>query len=247
MYMKILKYDNSFKLKIYEAKTKLLTAFENKFGKDFVYSPKMNFKFDSKSFSQVYSLLNAYLFENKLKLKRLKVFNCSDIDLNITINKMNIKTTNDLKDLYAAYVPEVNKKTNKLVSESIFLMTDKGKMTFLFAVGELCHEMIHQYDANYGNFIRLIKEDEQLGIDRSHETPIFVRFMKLAALEGIRVMINGNNTPFDILNQEAIQFTLNLQEDDNTHFQDLVKRLEAGEKVPNVCLTNRGTVAYFIP
>ena len=245
--MKMLKYDDLFKINLYEAKTKLLTAFENKFGKDFVYSPEMNFEFDSKSFSIVYSLLNAYLFENKLKLKKFKIYNCSLEDLNAFAKRMNIQTTVNLEDLYAAYVPEIDKKTNRLMNESILFINDKGKMTFLFAVGELCHEMIHQYDANYGNFIRIIKEDEQLGIDRSHETPIFVRFMKLAALEGIRVMINGNNTPFDILNQEAIQFTLNLQEDDNTHFQELVKRLEAGEKIPNVCLTDRGTVAYFIP
>ena len=245
--MKKLKYDNSYEISLYEAKTKLLTAFENKFGKDFVYSPKMDFEFNMKSFSIVYSLLNAYIFENKLRQKKLNTYICSSNNLNEIIEKMNIKTTIDPNDLYAAYIPEINKNTNKLMRESILFMNDKGKTTFLFAVSELCHEMIHQYDANYGNFIQIIKEDEQLGIDRSHETPIFVRFMKIAALEGIRVMINGNNTPFDILNQEAIQFTLKLQEDDNTHFQELVKRLEAGEKIPNVCLTNRDTVAYFVP
>lgn len=68
-------------------------------------------------------------------------------------------------------------------------------------------------------------------------------------MEGLRVMTNGNNTPYDILNREAIQFTANLQEEEeaNEHFKKLVKRLEAGEKIPNVVLTNHGTVAFFIP
>lgn len=38
-----------------------------------------------------------------------------------------------------------------------------------------------------------------------------------------------------------------LAQDDNTNFFKLVERLKAGEKIPNVCLTKRGTVAFFIP
>lgn len=107
--------------------------------------------------------------------------------------------------------------------------------------------LLTAFDANYGILLKIAKEDEKLGIDRSHDTPVFVKYMRLAAMEGIRVMINSNNTSFDILNQEAIQFTINLQENDNAHFFDVVKRLENGEPVQNVCLTNRETVAYFIP
>lgn len=230
-----------------EAKTALLTAFEKTFGKDFVYSPDMDFEFTNDTFSKVYALLNAHLFENRLKTKKLNVYRCSAIDAQMFIDKMHITNADDPEKLFAAYVPEVSKATGKLQRESILLMTDKGKMTFLFAVGELCHEMIHQYDANYGILLKIAKEDEKLGIDRSHDTPFFVKYMRLAAMEGIRVMINSNNTPFDILNQEAIQFTINLQEDDNAHFFDIVERLENGKPVQNACLTNRGTVAYFIP
>lgn len=232
-------------IELNEAKTKVLNEFEKKFGKDFVYSRNMDFCFDSKSFSIVYKILNAYLFDNKLKLNKLDLYICSRDDFQIMVNRLNCKNK-DTSCLYAAYLPEIHGKTGKLIKESIFIMNDK-KMTFLFAVSCLCHEMIHQFDTNYGILIQLMKEDEERGIDRSHETPIFVRYMRLASMEGIRVMINGNNTPFDILNQEAIQFTMNLQEDDNTHFFELVKRLKAGEKIPNVCLTNRDTVMFLIP
>ena len=230
-----------------EAKTKVLTTFEDVFGRDFVYSPNMDFEFDGKTFSKAYSVLNAHLFDGKLSHKKTVSYYCSSTDLEMLVDKMHVQTTGSINELYAAYVPEIDKKTGKLVRESIMFIEDYGKMTFLFAVDTLCHEMIHQYDANYGIFLRVAKEDVKLGIDRSHETPIFVKYMKLAALEGLRVMINGSNTPFDILNQEAIQFTISFQENDNSHFFELVRRLESGEKVPNACLTKRGTVALFVP
>lgn len=245
--MKRLRFDNSSLINIQEAKTKILTEFENRFGKDFVYSPKMDFEFTTKSFSIVYSILNTYLFGNNLNQKNLYVYECSVDDLRDIINKINVSVKIDPNNIYASYVPEINNKTGKLSKEAIFIVEQNTKTTFLFAVSELCHEMIHQYDAHHGILLQLLKEDIRLGIDRSHETPIFVRYMKLASLEGIRVMINGNNTPFDILNQEAVQFTLNLQEDDNSHFFELVERLKAGEKIQNVCLTNHDTVAFFIP
>lgn len=245
--MKKLKIDSESTISLHEAKTTLLTAFEKTFGKDFVYSPNMDFEFTNDTFSKVYALLNAHLFENRLKMKKLNIYRCTPTDVQMFIDKMHIANADDPEKLFAAYMPEVNKITGKLQRESILLMTSKEKMTFLFAVGELCHEMIHQYDANYGILLKIAKEDEKFGIDRSHDTPFFVKFMRMAAMEGIRVMINGNNTPFDILNQEAIQFTINLRENDNAHFFEMVKKLENGESVQNVCLTNRGTVAFFIP
>jgi hypothetical protein len=147
---------------------------------------------------------------------------------------------------YAAYIPEVNIKTNKIQKESILFFDDNGKMTLLFAISCLCHEMIHQYDAHYGIWLNIAQEDSKLGIDRSHDTPFFVKYAKLAAMEGLRVMTDSRNTPFDILNREAIQFSLQLQENEDEAFKRLVERLKAGEKIPNVCLTDRNTVAFFV-
>lgn len=207
----------------------------------------MDFDFtDPKNFWCIYDILNAYLFINELpNRKNLKVYACTKNDLLVLSKQVNI-ISDVSEDRYAIYAPEID-MNGHLKGESIFLLDDYGKKTFLFAVSCICHELIHHYDAHNGVLIRIIKEDEQCNIDRSHQTPIFVRYMKLAALEGIRVMTNGNNTPYDILNQEAIQFTYNLQEDNNENFFKLVERLKAGEKIPNVCLTKRNTVAYFIP
>lgn len=46
--------------------------------------------------------------------------------------------------------------------------------------------------------------------------------------------------------EEAIQFSLYLQENEDEAFKRLVDRLKHGEKIPNVCLTDRNTVAFFI-
>lgn len=231
-----------------EAKTKLLTACEDKFGKSLVYSPKMDFDFtNTQNFWSIYDILNAYLFANKLPNKRhIKIYACLKNDL-IALSKQVNLIGDTSKDRYAIYAPEIDINTSKLKGESIFLLDDYGKKTFLFAVSCICHELIHCFDAHNGILIRIMKEDEKLNIDRSHQTPCFVRYMKLAAMEGIRVMTNGNNTPYDILNQEAIQFAYNLQEDNNENFYKLVERLKAGEKIPNVYLTPRNTVAFFIP
>lgn len=230
---------------LYEAKTKLLTAFEDKFGKEFVYSPELSFDFTAKNLKALYKILNVHFFANKLDFSKLITYGCTLADLQKYSKQKNILGTCD--DCYAAYVPEINRKTGKIVNESMFFIDDYGKKTFLFAAACLFHEMIHQYDARYGILSQVLQQDEKLGIDRSHQTPVFVRYMQFAAMEGLRVMTNGNNTPYDILNREAIQFTANLQEEADMHFKELVKRLEAGEKIPNVVLTNRGTVAFFIP
>lgn len=242
--MRRIELDDSL-LDLHEAKTKLLTAFEDKYGKDFVYSPEMTFEFTTSTAKLLYKLLNAYLFNNALNAKKLRMYNCTLADIRAMCRKYSINMSSS--EYYALYVPEISKKTKKLVNESMLFIDDYGPKTFLFAASCLCHEMIHQYDAHHGILTQILEEDEALGIDRSHETPIFVRFMRLAAVEGLRVMINGNNTPYDILNQEAIQFTMNLQEDADHNFEKLVARLEAGEQIPNVFLTDRDTVAFFIP
>ena len=148
--MRKLKIDVESAVQLNEAKTKVLTAFEDVFGKDFVYSPKMDFEFDGKTFSKAYAILNAHLFDNKLNQKQTASYYCSAADLGVLADKMNIETANNINELYAAYIPEINLKTGKLVKESIMFIDDYGKMTFLFAIDVLCHEMIHQYDANYG-------------------------------------------------------------------------------------------------
>ena len=122
--MKALNIDNASHIDLCEAKTNLLTAFEKKFGRDIVYSDELNFEFDNKSFSDVYALLNAHLFNNELKTNNLYSYNCSNDDLKHFIHKMNIPTNN--VQYYAAYVPEVDIKTNKIQKESILFFDGNG-------------------------------------------------------------------------------------------------------------------------
>ena len=62
---------------------------------------------------------------------------------------------------------------------------------------------------------------------------------RLKHTDGFEVKMDEANTKIFAL--------LDLQEDDNAHFFELVERLKAGEKIPNACLTRRGTVALFVP
>ena len=138
--MKRLNADSTL-LPLAEAKTKVLTAFEKEFGKDFVYSKALSFEFSNKTFNAVYKILNAYLFSNKLSSKKLYVYQCSNDELKIFKNEMNIKQSN--ADYYAAYIPEFANADGKISRETMLLMDDNGKMTFMFAVACICHEMIH--------------------------------------------------------------------------------------------------------
>lgn len=67
--------------------------------------------------------------------------------------------------------------------------------------------------------------------------------MWLDEIKGLRVITSTNN----ILNtDETISLASNTQEV-HPQFKELVKRLKAGEKIPNIFLTDDNTIAFFIP
>lgn len=51
----------------------------------------------------------------------------------------------------------------------------------------------------------------------------------------------------DSVEAETELFTIPENEHADENFQKLIARLEAGEKIPGVCLTDHGTVAFWIP
>lgn len=57
---------------LHEAKTKLLTAFEDKFGKEFVYSPELSFDFTAKNLKTLYKILNVHFLPISLISQNLR-------------------------------------------------------------------------------------------------------------------------------------------------------------------------------
>ena len=222
-----------------EAKTRLLTALEKKFGKDKLYSTDMNFQFDTKNVIQIFDTLNSVVFNNRLN--KIKII----IDSMDNIRKMVLERTGfaTTANYYAIYFPEVNDDC-RLVRESILISNDNLNMTMLFAINMVCHEMIHMFDFHYGD-IKQIVRSRRYRSGMEHHTNTFTKFLANLNQEGLKIMIDGGNTPFDILNHEVVQATIDLRESEED-FKDLVRRLRAGEKFSYCGITPRGTIAFLI-
>lgn len=223
-----------------EAKTRLLTELEKKFGKERLYSDKMDFQFNSKNSFEIFNILNKIVFKNKLYKINICLDSMENIQ-NLIFKKTGI--VNNTK-YFALYFPEVNLKSGNLVDDSILISTDNQLMTMLFAINMICHEMIHMFDYHFGDIGKIIRAKQYTqGVE--HYTNTFQTYLKKLNNEGLKIMIDGGNTPFDILNHEVVQATIDLQESQKD-FDELVQRLKNGEKFSYCGITPRGTLAFII-
>ena len=128
------------------------------------------------------------------------------------------------------------------------MVTDNGLMTFMFIVNAICHEMIHQYDAHFGNMKDIVHSNQYFkGIE--HKTRTFAQLMAIANNQGIKVMVTGKNIPIDILNQEAVQFTLNLQENEDSNWvQYYIDRIKRGDRkgIENMGIAPNGDLCLVL-
>ena len=53
------------------------------------------------------------------------------------------------------------------------MITSHGKMTFMFMVNTICHELIHQYDSHFGDLAAAVKLNSYVkGLE--HKTKTFL-------------------------------------------------------------------------
>ena len=137
---------------INEAKTSALDLLEKQFGKDRVFSTIPLESFSTSLYKKIFRVLNATLFGNKLS--PTVTYECTEDEFHTILKKLN--NDNDF-EYYAAYIPQYSRDKSKAERETLFMITDHGKMTFMFIVNAICHELIHQYDSHFGDLAIAIK------------------------------------------------------------------------------------------
>lgn len=227
-----------------EAKTKALDFLEREFGHDRVFSSIPNEQFSQSLYKRIFRVLNATLFGNRLSPIVVALY--TQDKFHDVLKKLG--QDNDLT-YYAAYIPQFSNDKSKVIRETMFMITDNGLLTFMFIVNSICHELIHQYDIHFGDMKNIIYNNKYIkGIE--HKTRTFSQLMTLANMQGIKVMVTSKNTPIDILNQEAVQFTLNLQEDEENPncIQYYIDRIKRGDTkgIENMAIAPDGSLCLIL-
>lgn len=143
----------------------------------------------------IYDVANEIMFKNKL----------SKIDIVAVPNPSTLKISSFV---YASYVDKdgnlviirkkfVDKAGNVFCPPRIEIprMVFEAKMPFMFIASAIVHEMIHQYDIDYGTEAIDLDNDEKLEKEHDSHGDLFKKFMKIANEEyGMSVEIKCDLT-----------------------------------------------------
>lgn len=228
----------------------LLTAFEKEFGKEIIYSPGQ-IEITIPVVEKIIGILNVFLFNKKLF--KIQIEFCKDLNAlnDLTKHFYNVEELDkeDEKiDKYAAYLPDFDlgrvKQTGEIVAKfnkELVAFNIEKQFNFMLLASTICHEMIHRYDAFFGEGkIMMYWKKLHHKVDM-HTTPTFIKLMKLANEEGLKVKPTTEEMSCQQLNKEALDFSKMLEESGSPkkvklvkHFSDNIEIIETN----SVCLAD---------
>ena len=151
--------------KINESEQTLMSRLYKVFGKDVVDNQHMSLS--QNQFKQLYKMLNVFLFDNMLNAIPVKLMNIDDIidewHKQDEVEEIPQQDYNDKRNSYGFYInfgdiDETLPKDKQIFSlkyrdHTIYINKTKcDNMSFMKQVAVLCHEMIHYFDALYGQY-----------------------------------------------------------------------------------------------
>lgn len=135
-----------------------------------------------------------------------------------------VATNGDISDIakdYGAYIAGIDfyieNTTSEMVcdihDEAIYINSQYSSSTVLFISTILCHEMVHQYDAWYGEYTELIR-DEHLNHKEydPHTTQTFLFLSDYISKLGLDVMQKVKGIKYEELNKRIVRRARDLVE-----------------------------------
>ena len=215
-----------------ESKSLLLDSCSKEFGEDVVFdSSKMLFSLNESNISKLFSILDGFIFESKLKtLDNLKIFVGSPSTLNKIILEYSNNNSINLSKYFALYKPDQynftlpnGEKRFTIKKNGIFINVETNKYsTFAYAASNICHEMIHVYDMYFGKLYNYVIWAVNHGapvevIDyNSHKTSVFKQKKgEFETMTNIPIEDAGNDYSFEKFNEIASKDIALLKENDD--------------------------------
>ena len=215
-----------------ESKSLLLDSCSKEFGEDVVFdSSKMLFSLNESNISKLFSILDGFIFESKLKtLDNLKIFVGSPSTLNKIILEYSNNNSINLSKYFALYKPDQynftlpnGEKRFTIKKNGIFINVETNKYsTFAYAASNICHEMIHVYDMYFGKLYNYVISAVNHGapvevIDyNSHKTSVFKQKKgEFETMTNIPIEDAGNDYSFEKFNEIASKDIALLKENDD--------------------------------
>ena len=228
----------------------------------FFDSSKMLFSLNESNISKLFSILDDFVFANKLKtLGNLKIFVGNPSILNSIILEYSNGNPIDLSKYFALYKPDQynfilpnGEKRFNIKKNGIFINTETNKYaTFAYTASNICHEMIHVYDMYFGKLYNYVIWAINHGapvevIDyNSHKTSIFKQKKgEFETMTNIPIEDVGNDYSFEKFNEIASKNISLLKEtDDITNGIPYVFSKKTKEKYRDSSLVHFGDNGYF--
>lgn len=172
------------------------------FGEDRVKPAKTDYKLNDHDLDKIFTILNANLFENRLKKPILKYIPEQNV-----VNRLNdallcseaFDKSYSESNCYGVYIATANDTRDKhgktngvhLTDDSIIMNSSYlTSCMFIFAVASVCHEMIHYYERCLPGFEDLYFK-QSTGLEKvcdPHDTETFEKKMAEANAAGIGVV-----------------------------------------------------------
>lgn len=178
-----------------ESQTKLVKDLVEEFGDSLVFNGKP-FQFTPDNLKAIYQILNKHMFESKLNGCPIYYWTFDQIDKHL--KKFGSKK--ELKNTFPAmhFILELHKdprvvqhpKDFKFGNEIIFINSSfVPKSSLEGIVASICHEMIHSYDVDYGQYREFFHYELLTGEKMNyHRTPTFKTKMKEGNEMGIHIV-----------------------------------------------------------
>lgn len=189
----------------------------NVFGHDVVFSTSFDYMLNEDDCIKIYSILNKYLFNNKLKMIEIHCWPEDKIVERLNANKLNSDYDDKAPRIDApcygvasGICKCVKDSSGKLVDIDILddvIMMNVSRLTactFIFAVACICHEMIHYYDSMtrqyHDNYVEASVNGSNFD---SHEDDAFVQKSDEAAEHGIDIEKDLSWSTYENTNRKA--------------------------------------------
>lgn len=225
----------------------IIDALVDEFGRDVVECDELKYGFDDFDIFKLANMLNHVCFDDKLDISKLILKLADNNQENLDdLNKRQRNATTAF--YYAIYVPVCsNDNESDFLAELLYINCETKKMTFMHIVNTICHELIHMYDAHYGNVLQLMKAGT---ISDEHSTSIFLNMMEKFNKLGLNIMKTLRMKDFDDINKYSVEKMKLIAEniDENTWSEssrELLRKFRNGTAPKNVCLGDDGSIAFI--
>lgn len=189
---------------------------------------------NTKDANELWNSLNELVFDKRLVEVGVDIMSRNEaIRATADFFKTSIDKIKPPKTFYGSYLPDYKfyqsmVNPNKIVArfhrEMFILVTQTEPVPYPLATSVVAHEMIHEYDANYGEDHE-IAEAEFLTNKKfdSHDTPTFRKFMNMLNNEGIEIRPHTDNLSHEELSYSAMKKAMSLLEEKEFSTSNLPK------------------------